>query len=351
MAIDINIESQVSQTITDGVTDKAPSENAVFDALALKIGGAVSIGQVAFGTASGVGGDAGLFWDNTNKRLGIGTTTPTARLDVRAQGALSTDVAFRVRNSADTGNIASITGNGVLNLAYLADTSRIAINATTLGQAAIAIGSGNSGLRTVCVGYNNDAAGQNGVVIGQGNLAASAGGCGIIVGYNNTHPNGTVVGKSNTGVASLIFGNSNAIGGSGPTNSNVIAIGNGMTETSGNAKMPHTFMFGSYATTGNKAGLSFRSNNLNHLLLGYDIMSASYSNTTGTNWIGIANGTAPSGAVDAFQQYSADIVAGNAAPHFRTENGDIIKLYKQSSAGILTVPQLVTVLQNLGLLS
>lgn len=37
MAININIDSQVSQTITDGVTDKAPSENAVFDALALKV--------------------------------------------------------------------------------------------------------------------------------------------------------------------------------------------------------------------------------------------------------------------------------------------------------------------------
>jgi nitrogen fixation protein len=36
MAVNINIPSQVSQTITDGVTDKAPSENAVFDALALK---------------------------------------------------------------------------------------------------------------------------------------------------------------------------------------------------------------------------------------------------------------------------------------------------------------------------
>jgi hypothetical protein len=36
MAIDINIASQVSQTITDGVTTTAPSENAVFDALATK---------------------------------------------------------------------------------------------------------------------------------------------------------------------------------------------------------------------------------------------------------------------------------------------------------------------------
>jgi hypothetical protein len=178
MAIDINIESQVSQTITDGVTDKAPSENAVFDALALKIGGAVSIGQVAFGTATGViGGDAGLFWDNVNKRLlatalnssalfstggalsmyggftnrgridlysgttgaaidfyaggtqrmrldssgtlVIGATTAGARLDVRAQGALSTDIAFRVRNSTDTLDLLSVKGNGTINAGNL----------------------------------------------------------------------------------------------------------------------------------------------------------------------------------------------------------------------------------------
>lgn len=37
MAVNIIIPSQVSQTITDGVTDKAPSENAVFDALGQKI--------------------------------------------------------------------------------------------------------------------------------------------------------------------------------------------------------------------------------------------------------------------------------------------------------------------------
>jgi hypothetical protein len=35
--MDINITSQVSQSITNGVTDKAPSEDAVYDALALKL--------------------------------------------------------------------------------------------------------------------------------------------------------------------------------------------------------------------------------------------------------------------------------------------------------------------------
>jgi hypothetical protein len=73
----------------------------------------------------------------------------------------------------------------------------------------------------------------------------------------------------------------------------------------------------------------------------------------GGNTLVVANHTSiPSTNItDSFQQYSADIVAGNAAPHFRTENGNIIKLYQQSSVGITTVGQLVTVLQNLGLLS
>lgn len=52
--------------------------------------------------------------------VGIGSsTTLGARLDVRAQGALSTDIAFRVRNSADTSNLFVVKGNGVLNAANL----------------------------------------------------------------------------------------------------------------------------------------------------------------------------------------------------------------------------------------
>jgi hypothetical protein len=47
----------------------------------------------------------------------------------------------------------------------------------------------------------------------------------------------------------------------------------------------------------------------------------------------IESGTAPTTSpTDIIQMYSADIVAGNAAPHFRTENGVIIKLYQQTTA-------------------
>lgn len=48
--------------------------------------------------------------------------------------------------------------------------------------------------------------------------------------------------------------------------------------------------------------------------------------------------TAPSGALvaDHFYFYGSDIVAGNTAPHFMTENGDIIKLYSISGWGTPT---------------
>ena len=47
----------------------------------------------------------------------------------------------------------------------------------------------------------------------------------------------------------------------------------------------------------------------------------------------MTNGTAPAAnTTDRHWYYSADITAGNAAPHFRTENGNIIKLYRETTA-------------------
>jgi nitrogen fixation protein len=132
----------IEDSITNGVTTIAPSQNAVFAALALKqdvltnpITGTGANGQVAFfnGTTTQAG-DNGLFWDNTNKRLGIGTTSPQSRLDVRAQGALSTDIAFRVRNSADTANLVAIGGRGILTVGGIGHTGTIELARSTTGS-------------------------------------------------------------------------------------------------------------------------------------------------------------------------------------------------------------------------
>ena len=47
--------------------------------------------QVAYFTSSqAIGSSANLFWDNTNTRLGIGTATPGARLDIHGTGTIQT---------------------------------------------------------------------------------------------------------------------------------------------------------------------------------------------------------------------------------------------------------------------
>lgn len=43
----------------------------------------LATGYIPFGGSSTYGSDSSLFWDNTNKRLGVGTSSPGAELDVR----------------------------------------------------------------------------------------------------------------------------------------------------------------------------------------------------------------------------------------------------------------------------
>jgi hypothetical protein len=64
------------------------------------ITGSIATGQVAFGTAAGViGGDAGLFWDNENKRLGVGTIIPSAKIQLNTN--LAEDLFSIINPSSD----------------------------------------------------------------------------------------------------------------------------------------------------------------------------------------------------------------------------------------------------------
>jgi hypothetical protein len=134
-----------------------------------KIGGAVAIGQVAFGTAAGViGGDAGLTWDNVNKRLGVGTTSPTARLHVQAQGALSTDIAFRVRNSAGTLDIIRAQGDGSVFVGQGALGNNTTGSDNTANGVSALFGN-TTGSRNTAIGVSalrNNATGSDNIAIG-----------------------------------------------------------------------------------------------------------------------------------------------------------------------------------------
>lgn len=236
------------------------------NSIAQKAGMQMYANQLYF--TSGAAATQTAILDTVGLKIGTGASA-AARLDVLAQGALSTDLAFRVRNSANTANLGQINGDGTFRF-----------------------GDANGGLNN-SVSYISD-----------GRLFLSKSGANFI----ELNPGTT---------ANRLYGGSNGW------------------EISGSAKT-------SISTTGLTAYF-------------YDgtLQIASGLNVSGgaTNTIHIQNGVAPTTSIaDQFKMYSADIVAGNAAPHFRTEMGDVIKLYKQSSAGISTVSDIVTVLTNLGLL-
>ena len=204
-----------------------------------------TVGRVLFqGTGNVVQQDSTLFWDNTNKRLGVGATPSTAvRLDVRAQGALSSDITFRVRNSADSSNLQQFTGDGGW------------IHRNNAGS----FYEYYDGLNTIEYRYP---------------------------GVFNISTNNDVTSfrfSCNTGDV-LLRGGSNIL--------NIVNANNYHFEES-TGTLP----------------------------------------TSGAGAIVMKNRTAPSTNVqDRFYLYSADITAGNAAPHFRTENGNIIKIYRETTA-------------------
>ena len=103
------------------------------------ITGTGAAGQVTFWTgASSVSGDNGLFWDNTNKRLGINTVTPGVRLDIHGTNVLqqlngtTTNSAFLdFQNAGTTQWRIGNTYNGALQTFTLID------NATSFNSIAV----------------------------------------------------------------------------------------------------------------------------------------------------------------------------------------------------------------------
>jgi hypothetical protein len=297
-------------------------------------------GRVLFqGTGGVVQQDSAFVWDNTNKRLGVGASpSSTVRLDVRAQGALSTDLAFRVRNSADSTNIGEISGNGLFRFG-LVSGYHISLNPTSpslRGQN----GAGVTWQLSPWSGEFNFVAMNSHLGIGTTtptdklHVYSTANDYKIRIGVGAAAPANESCGiRFSTTWAGTSFGADAA---------QIVARSKG-TNTTASQRCSLEFNLNSSGTSALRASITSQSNLL---------LQAPTEDTNDIGVIYIPNGTAPTASItDGYKQYSADIVAGNAAPHFRTENGNIIKLYQQSSAGIATVGDIVTVLQNLGLLS
>ena len=327
-----------------------------------------TVGRVLFqGTGNVVQEDSALFWDNTNKRLGVGATPATAvRLDVRAQGALSTDIAFRVRNSANSADIIRANGLGDVYIGIDAGRVNTATQNTfvgyssgysnTSGQSNSVLG--NQALALNVVGNNNTAIGfaslrqnvnNSNTAIGSESLRYNtSGSANTAIGVESLITNTIGIQNTATGASSLYSntsGNNNVGDGYGAlvfnsTGSNNIAVGHNSGKfiadgVTSNAISNNSVFLG-------QATKALANNQTNQIVIGYDATGLGSntsvignSSTTLFKLYGAGmfeNIASPSGVADNFHLYSADITAGNAAPHFRTENGAVVKIYQETTA-------------------
>ncbi len=110
-----------------GVTITGGSFSGTFSG---SVAAAGASGQVQFNAAGALGADNGLSWDNTNKRLGIGTAAPIARFQVATPGGGSL-----YTSDYGCGSYGGIGGNGTLtgcvNYALLTNGTDTYINRPT----------------------------------------------------------------------------------------------------------------------------------------------------------------------------------------------------------------------------
>ena len=299
--------------------------------------------------------------NGTTRFVGVGILTPTARLDVKAQGALSTDIAFRVRNSADTLNPIQITGDGKTKMQgstyyaefdpsnglYVGNNYGNMLNFTGILQGTSYFNNGADGklaLGKTTADYRLDVQNSTTNPLIPIRLGTSNGENDSKVGIAFTT---TWTGGTYGNVGGVLYMNHKYIG--------------------PNQAVQHCsfdFALNSLNTAPTvKASITAKSN----LLLGTPTENISDSHT-----IYIPTGSTPTSSItDGFKLYSSASVAGNASPHFRTEAGNIIKLYQQTSSispstfvtntsliandtatfDGYTIGQIVKALRNLGILA
>jgi hypothetical protein len=302
-----------------------------------------TIGRVFFqGSGNVLQQSTNLFWDNTNNRLGINTATPTVALDVT--GVIQSSGIIR-------GGVFT-AGTGLQATDFVATTGRVrAANG-------ISFRTPTANDNTSIGVFPDGVSGSAGVdIFSAGNKTINFTWCGNAVGnaYSFTQNYTTNVSTGTINTLNIIptinASVANTVTYRGIYYNPTITNLNGGTHI-GLQTTTGIVIFNS--TSGNVAigGTSFGTSS--------DKVFAQY------------NGTSPgSSPTDAFQMYSADIVVGNAAPHFRTENGNVVKIYQEttgvgaatfvSNTSLIandtatfdgyTIGQVVKALRNLGILA
>ena len=283
-------------------------------------------GRVLFQSGTTLQQDGNFTFDSTLKQLTL-----------RAGGTLSTNIPFRVRNSADDRNIFAVLGNGDVevrtNRVSLSQSTRLSIGGSNSDNAPdssgyvdntiVGFNNTNLGLRSTVIGSSNSSSNSNtpGTILGYGN---SIGANGISIGNNNTYT-GIVLGASNTGGSigrGVIIGDSNIVSTpSGNPTAPIFLLGNGVSIPNNSAANNCVFL-----SAGNNSTAPFNTFKNDNLLIGSLTPWTSNFDNNSRGVFYTRNGTAPTTlAADTFALYSADRggTAGRASAHFRSEDGTI----------------------------
>jgi hypothetical protein len=321
------------------------------------------------------------------RRVRIDSRAGEATLQIRAAGALSTDIAFRVRNSADTADLISFRGDGsqwiqsvpFIHAGSLTGTTN-ATQSLHIGYNAAALNSASSNSITIGRGTGASLAGNNNVSIGNANsIGGFSSMLGIGLGVQMIAANTAFIGSETFPYSTMWV----STGGEVTSGANlrgldfrVSGCAGGLTNQSASGVQVRFF---SPNGTGSGAGSNIQfhvaPSNTGGSVFNRNIFSEMFTirgEADGLNHYQLATPRVPSASItNGYIQYSNDITAGNAAPHFRTENGSIVKLYQETTgvvastfamntSGILndtatfdgyTIGQVVKALRNLGILA
>jgi hypothetical protein len=384
--------------LTDGSGKLGQSElktvggNSLFGSGDIPVGGGITIGTTAIasgtvnrilfqGAGNVVQQDSTFVWNNTDKRLILGTEAvadTNSRLVVIGRNPSGTGTTFAVHNSTGTNNALVVRDDTRVGIGTASPNAQLHVEGAFPGKVGLLINGTNLAANNgsfavwqnsgVDRGYiyvadvGSDA--LRGIKISNptatSELMVATGTRGVTVtnagSFTNTNAFQTAVTNLLGATTPLtVFGadvnlsslgsiinhihNTNTVGRQSQllhrffTSTNVVADYGGFgTELMVNTNAAHSGdLFFRTALTGTFAE-RMRLKASGNLLIG-----TTSENAGSTKVLVINNGTAPSGNVtDSFQQYSSDIVAGNAAPHFRTENGDIVKIYRVGGWGLPT---------------
>ncbi len=233
-----NVLSSKQDTLVSGTNIKTINSTSILGSGNLAVSTTPSgvAGAIQFSDGSAFSSDAtNLSFDDANNRLGVGQSTPTARVHIKGAGATNATTSLLVHNSS---NVASLQCTDDLSV-FSHGKGAVATN-TVYGKGAM-LGATVTGTANTIIGVVAAAAlssGSNNVCIGwQAGFNITSGGGNVLIGQNaattlTTNSNNIVIGKEAiaTGSTNTVIG----VSASSATFTGCIVLGSGATATASN---------------------------------------------------------------------------------------------------------------------